>query len=98
MNSDIATRIRQHVISTFLFDEADQMIPDEASLLEAGLVDSTGVLDLICFIEEEFGLRVADEDVTPANFDSVDRMTTYVASRQARRSPARLDERGLIAA
>jgi acyl carrier protein len=52
-----------------------------ASLLDAGVIDSTGVLELLMFLETEFGLVVPDEDLVPENFDSVDAIGRYVAER-----------------
>lgn len=55
----------------------------EDSLIEQGIVDSTGVLELIGFIEERFGLTVGDDEVVPENLDSIGRITRYVARKQA---------------
>ena len=50
----------------------------EDSLVEAGLLDSTGVLELVGYVETQFGIEVADEDLIPENFDSIGRITRYV--------------------
>ena len=52
------------IIQNFLFDDDTAMLPNDASLLERGVIDSTGVLDLVLFTEETFGISVADEEVT----------------------------------
>ena len=78
-----ADKIRGFIISNFLFDDASAMLPDDASLLERGVRDSTGGLDLVLFAEETFGISVADEDVVPENFDSVQSLTAYVESKLA---------------
>lgn len=75
--------IRSFIIQNYLFDDADASLPDDASLLNQGIIDSTGVLDLILFAEETFGIEVADEDVTPENFDSISRVAAYVQSKRA---------------
>ena len=51
---------------------------NDDSLLESGIIDSLGVLDLVAFIEEEFKIRVEDDDLTPENFQSIDRMMAFV--------------------
>ena len=79
--NDTAARIRGYIIHNFLFDDASSMLPDDASLLRQGIIDSTGVLDLLMFVEDTFGLTVADEDVTPDNFDSVDCLARYIESK-----------------
>lgn len=81
MTDNIETRIRDFIISNFLFDDAVSMIPDDASLLAKGIIDSTGVLDVILFLEEEFGITVADEDVLPENLDSVVSLSRYTRSK-----------------
>ncbi|MCC6174885.1 MAG: acyl carrier protein [Chloroflexi bacterium] len=83
MREDTNEIIRRFIIQNFLFDDATAMLPDDASLLETGVVDSTGVLDLIMFTEETFGILVADEDVTPENFDSVSSVAAYVQAKRA---------------
>jgi len=65
-------------LKTFLFGDASLMLADDESLLQNGIIDSTGVLDLILLVEEKFGATVADAEVTPENFDSVARISSYV--------------------
>jgi acyl carrier protein len=82
MSLSPTVRIREYIIQNFLFGEAETMLPDDASLLKHDVVDSTGVLDLVMFLEEEFGITVADEDVVPEHFDSVVSLAAYVESRR----------------
>jgi acyl carrier protein len=56
---------------------------DDTSLMEEGIVDSTGMLDLILFIEREFGLTVDDSALVPQNLDSIGRIAAFVARKQA---------------
>lgn len=72
----IRERIHEFVVSNFLFDSGD--VRDDASLMGEGIVDSTGVLELVMFVEESFGIVVDDEEVLPENFDSVMALTAYV--------------------
>jgi acyl carrier protein len=76
----IRSRIHDFVVSNFLFDAGD--VDDDASLMGEGIIDSTGVLELVLFVEESFGLAVADEEVLPENFDSISRLAAYVASKE----------------
>jgi acyl carrier protein len=73
-------QIRDYVISNFLFDTGD--VDDDASLIGEGIVDSTGVLELVMFVEETYGIVVADADVTPENFDSIAALTAYVLDKR----------------
>ena len=51
--------------------------------MEEGIIDSLGILELVMFVEQEFGVKVADEDVTPENFDSVNKLVNYVQRKLA---------------
>jgi len=72
----ISTQIRQYIVDNFLVSDED--FTDDDSFLEQGIVDSTGVLELVMFVEETFGFVVPDEDIVPENFDSVAQLAAYV--------------------
>jgi acyl carrier protein len=72
--------IREFIAENFLF-RADATIDDSQSLLDSGVMDSTGVLELIAFLEATYGITVADSEIVPANLDSVDRISVYLASK-----------------
>ena len=72
----ISTQIRQYIVDNFLVSDED--FTDDDSFLEQGIVDSTGVLELVMFVEETFGFAVPDEDIVPENFDSVAQLAAYV--------------------
>lgn len=72
--------VREFIAENFLF-RADVDISDNQSLLEGGVIDSTGVLELIAFLESTYGIRIADEEIIPENLDSVDNMTHYLARK-----------------
>ncbi len=76
-------RIRQFIIDNFLYGSPPPGFDDGASLLDTGVIDSTGVMELVLFIEEEFGVQVADEEVVPENLDSVVRICGFVARKIA---------------
>ncbi len=78
---DIKDQIRQHIARNLLFSDNGFKYDDDASFLEEGIVDSLGIMDLVSFIEETFGLTVADEDLTPDNFDSVNKLANYIQHR-----------------
>lgn len=85
MNQDISQALRRFIAENFLFrDEADAIAAD-ASLLEAGIIDSTGVLELVCFLESTFGIQVADEDMLPENLDSIRAIAGYVTRKLSER-------------
>ena len=74
----IEPQIRQYLAENFLFSDNGYELEDEASFLEEGVVDSTGVLELVMFVEETFGITVQDEEIVPQNFDSVSQLAAYV--------------------
>lgn len=77
----IRAQIRRYILENFLFTDDEARLRDDASFLEEGIVDSTGVLELVMFVEETFGIEVADEEILPENFDSVERLTRYVEAK-----------------
>ena len=76
-----ADAIRSFITESFLFGDPAALPADGESLLAAGVIDSTDVLELVVFLERHFGIRVADSDVTPENFDSVNRLLDYVGTQ-----------------
>jgi acyl carrier protein len=73
--------VREYVIETFLLGGDESELTDDESFLESGLIDSTGVLELIQFIEESFGVELGDEEMIPENLDSIDRVVRFVSSK-----------------
>jgi acyl carrier protein len=80
---DIEREVHSFVISNFLFDQSVDLEPDD-SLLDRGLIDSTGVIELVDFIEERYAIKVEDEEVIPANLDSVRNVAKYVFGKLKR--------------
>lgn len=78
---EIQTQIREYVAKNLLFSDNGFRYSDDASFLEEGIVDSMGVLELVLFIEEMFGVTVEDAELTPDNFDSVNKLANYVQRR-----------------
>ena len=70
-------KIRQFIVENFYLPDPDSFA-DDASLLDSGVVDSTGVLEIISFLERTFGMAVADEDLVPENLDSIARIAAFV--------------------
>jgi acyl carrier protein len=74
--------IRTFLTSNFYVPDP-QRLSDTDSLLDAGIIDSTGVLELISFLEKEFGIKVEDEELVPENLDSVSRLVAFVERKRA---------------
>jgi acyl carrier protein len=75
--TNIKDQIRRFVIDQFLFGEGTDLSND-ASFLEKGIIDSTGVLELVAFLVKAFGINVGDEELLPDNLDSVDAAGAFV--------------------
>ena len=58
-------------------------LTDSSSLLELGIIDSTGVLELVQFLEEKYGIQVEDADLTPANLDSLENLVGYLNNKKS---------------
>jgi acyl carrier protein len=81
MTSDIKQKVRAFILDNFMMgSEAD--ISDDASFMETHTIDSTGFLELIMFIEETFGISVADSEMLPDNLDSLNAIDRYVQRKQ----------------
>jgi acyl carrier protein len=74
--------IKQFIAKNFLFSDDTGAVPDDQSLMSSGTLDSTGILELIMFVEERFKLKVPDQDMLPENFDSVRAIADYVERRK----------------
>ncbi|MBI1989834.1 MAG: acyl carrier protein [Betaproteobacteria bacterium] len=83
MQIDIEQKVRQFITDNFLFREDRASLTDSESLLEAGVIDSTGVLELVAFLETEFGLALGDAEMVPENLDSISRIVSYVQGKTA---------------
>lgn len=80
--SDVRTQIREFIIENFLFGNADGL-KDDTSFLEEGIIDSTGVLELVTFLEETFSIQVDDEELIPENLDSIDNVSSFLERKLA---------------
>ncbi|HZP02566.1 MAG TPA: acyl carrier protein [Terriglobia bacterium] len=74
----IEHRLRKFVIDNFLFGEPNGSLSDDDSFVEKGIIDSTGILELVAFLEKHFQIRVEDEELTPDNLDSVNKVAAYI--------------------
>jgi acyl carrier protein len=83
MPPDVAHEVRDFIADNFLFREDRADISESESLLDAGLVDSTGILELVAFLEQRFNIQMADAEIVPENLDSIGAITRYVKRKVA---------------
>lgn len=76
------SQIRQFIAENFLFSDNGFDLSDDASFLEEGIIDSTGTLELVVFVEDTFAFEVGDDEIEPDNFDSVNKLAAYIARKQ----------------
>jgi acyl carrier protein len=86
--NDIETKVRSFIEENFLFREDCADLSDGESLLDAGLIDSTGILELVAFLETEFAIRMADAEIVPANLDCIKAIVAYVQGKMAKPAAA----------
>lgn len=82
MSDTIRTDIRAFIIENFLFGDDTHPLTDEMSLIDNDLVDSTGILELVGFVEEHFAVTVADADIVPANLDSIASIAAFITRKK----------------
>lgn len=78
---DIKQQVRAFITSNFYVADPSTLA-DDASLLDQGIIDSTGVLEIIMFLEDTFGFKVADSEMVPENLDSIENIASFVARRR----------------
>ena len=76
-------RIKQYILKNFLFSSDDSAIGDQDSLVRGGILDSTGIYELIMFIEEEFKFTIAPEEMIPDNFDTLEAIEAFIDRKLA---------------
>jgi len=75
--SDIRSKVRLFVVENFLFGNEDG-VKDDTSFLDEGIIDSTGILEMVSYLEEEFSISVDDEELVPENLNSINNVVAYL--------------------
>lgn len=78
--SEIKRKTREFVVDNFLFGD-DNGLQESTSFLQEGIIDSTGILELVNFIEEEFHIQVQDDELLPENLDSLEKVTHFLEKK-----------------
>ena len=76
------TIIRNFIVTTFLFGDASQL-RDDTSFLDGGIIDSTGILELVMFLEGTFAIKIAQEEMLPENLDSINNIERFLTEKTA---------------
>ena len=78
---EINDRIRQYIMVHFPLARKQSIVTDDSPLLDSGIIDSMGILELLMFIEEEFGIAVSDEDLLPENFETIAHLVAFIQTK-----------------
>ena len=85
----IESQVRDFILEQFLLDTDNCDLANDASFLESGIVDSTGILELIAFLEETYHITIEDDDLVPSNLDSLNNVVAFVTKKLEARNYAR---------
>ena len=82
MGRELEQEVRGFIVENFLFGQVDNGLQDSDSLLERGIIDSTGVLEIVSFLEENYEIQVEDEELIPENLDSITNVIDYISKKR----------------
>jgi acyl carrier protein len=83
MEEQVRTQLRDFIVANFLFGDVSRAPDESVSLLDTGIIDSTGVLELVDLLETDLGVVVADDETIPENLDSIDNLVRFVVRKRS---------------
>ena len=81
-SQSLEQEVRRFVVENFLFGEDDGSLQLEDSFLDSGVIDSTGVLELVTFLEQQYEIKINDTELVPDNLDSISRVSSFIRRKQ----------------
>ncbi|WP_456416304.1 acyl carrier protein [Thiolapillus sp.] len=82
-NMSVENKIRTFILENYLFTDDQSELKNDDSFLDQGILDSTGILEIIFFIEDEFKIKIRDEEMTPDNLDSVNKIVAFIHQKKS---------------
>ncbi|HOM28518.1 MAG TPA: acyl carrier protein [Deltaproteobacteria bacterium] len=79
--TDLAEKITAYIRENFIAGRSDAVLEPDTSLIEAGIIDSTGVLELVEYLESTFGIKIEDEELVPENLETISNILRFLASK-----------------
>ena len=76
-------KLRKYILETYLFTTDEGALANDDSFLDTGIIDSTGILELVLFLEQEFGLTIDDEEMLPENLGSIDNLVSFIEHKKS---------------
>ena len=80
---DIKSVVKNYILENFFFTDDQSMLSDSDSFIETGVIDSTGIVEIVTFLEDEFDIQISPEEMLPEYLDSVARIVDFVAQKLA---------------
>jgi len=80
---ELRDQIHNFIVENFLFGDEAPLTSDEQSLLDTGIIDSVGVMELVSYLESDHGLQIQDEDLVPENLDSIANLESFIRRKVA---------------
>jgi acyl carrier protein len=88
VDTEIRAELTEFIVANYLFGDVTRAPRDDDALVEEGIIDSTGILELVEFLESHFGIEVSEAETVPQNLGSISRLTEFVMSKRSVREPA----------
>lgn len=79
----VESNLRKFILENYLFTDDESALNNNDSFLNKGIIDSTGILEVIFFIEENYSIKVADEEMVPENLDSITNLVAFIARKKS---------------
>ena len=76
--ADTNKQLRDYIVENFLFGDTETEFSDSDSFMEKGIIDSTGILEVITYIEENFDIKIEDDELIPENLDSISNIVNFI--------------------
>ncbi len=80
--NNVKKQLRDYIVDNFLFGDTETEFSDAESFMEKGILDSTGILDVILYLEENFDMKVEDDELIPENLDSIDNLAAFISRKK----------------
>ncbi len=93
MEGQVRSELVDFIVANFLFGDGTRTPADDDSLVEGGIIDSTGVMELIEFLESHFEIKVSERDTVPSNLDTVANLTRFVLLKRAAPGASETEDR-----
>jgi acyl carrier protein len=79
---DVKSTVRQYILENFLMGDAGVKLTDDQSFLDHHIIDSTGFIELVTFLETTYGIQIKDDEMIPENLDSLDNIGSFIGSKK----------------